>query len=241
MSKYELSRIVSTYEFQRESLAFSVYQKMYKAREDGPGIYYSDVYSIVENKKLKRYLALIDKLYNDEIPMKVYCKLLEKLDDMPLFKEDFVAVGNKSSEHYIVKLTRIMLRKEAVMFLKRRGCKIIEKASNEKQYNTGFILSAEDLAELHLYLRSKIYNKDSEFLFNKLLKKMPGWYYKLDKTKFTDVKLTDETPIPFTNVMDENDFAKTCDAFLWQITRMRKIYGKIELKESGKSSIIWFI
>lgn len=241
MSKYELSRIVSTYECQRESLAFFVYQKMYNVREEGAGIYCSDFYSIVENKKLKRYLALIDKLYNDELSMTVYCNSLEKLDEMSLFKEDSPVIGNKANEHYIVKLTRIMLRKEAVKFLKKRGCKIIEKASNEKQYNTGFILSIEDLVELHLYLRSKLYNKDSEFTFNKFLKKMPAWYYKLDETKFTDVKPTEETPIPFTNVIDENDYAKTCDAFLWQLTRIRKVYDKIELKETGKSSIIWFI
>ena len=86
MSKYELSRIVSTYECQRESLAFYVYQRMYNVREEGSGIYCSDFYSIVENKKLKRYLALIDKLYNDELSMTVYCNSLEKLNDMALFK-----------------------------------------------------------------------------------------------------------------------------------------------------------
>lgn len=245
MSKYELSRTVKTYECQREHLAFDIHSKIYKAQEDGPGLYCSGFFGIVANKDLKKYLAVVDKNYKEDITMDQFAKNVDKIREIPLYAEESIVASKKANERYIPKVTRLALRKMSIEYLTKLGCKKIETATNEKQFNSGFVLTYKDLTDLYSYIFSKIYTDDgSEAEFNKMVKKLPKSFYTLDQEKCPDIKLDKNKPIPFTNICDTIDYNWACDAFTKQISRIRQLYSEVHTREGEpkkQAYVVWFL
>lgn len=244
MSKYELSRIVKTYECQREHLAFDIHQKIYKAQEDGPGLYCSGFFGIVANKDLKKYLAVVDRNYKEDITMDQFAKNVDKIREIPLYAEESIVASKKANEPYIKKLTRLAMRKLAIAYLNQLGCHKIETASNEKQFSSGYVLHYPELLSLYTYLFNYVYNDGTEEeKFNKMVKKLPKSFYTLDQSKCPDIKLDPKKPIPFTAITDKIDFRESSEAFLQQISRIRKIYLAVDEREGNKDkeSIVWFL
>lgn len=245
MSKYEHSRTVKSYECQREHLAFDIHSKIYKAQEDGPGLYCSGFFGIVANKDLKKYLAVVDRNYKEDITMDQFSKNVDKIREIPLYAEESIVASKKANERYIPKVTRLALRKLTIAYLNKLGCQRIEIASNEKQFNSGFVLTYKDLNDLYSYIFSKIYGEDSgEVEFNKLVKKLPKSFYTLDQEKCPDIKLDANKPIPFTNVSDSIDYSQACDSFIRQISRIRQLYIAVHTREGQpkkQASVVWFL
>ena len=244
MSKYELSRYVNSYECQREHLAFDIHSKIYKAQEDGPVLYCSGFFSIVANKNLKKYLAVIDRNYKEDITMDQFAKNVDKISEIPLYVEGSIVASKKADEPYIQKLTRLAMRKLAIAYLTKLGCKKIETATNEKQFNSGFVLHFPELVSLYTYLFNYVYDDGTEEeKFNKMIKKLPKSFYTIDQSKCPDIKLDPKTPIPFTAVTDKLDFRESSDIFLQQISRIRKILDAVDECEGNKhkESVVWFL
>ena len=243
MSKYELSRTVKSYEHQRESLAFAIHQKIYKAQDEGPGLYCNGFYAIVAKKDLRKYLSVIDKEYDQNITMSKFSNLVEKIQDIPLFAEESITASRKASEHYILKVGRLALRKATIDFLTKRGCQKIESATNEKQYTSGFVLTYGDVDALFDHIKTKLYgyNGTDEENFNSLIKKLPKSFYTLDQEK-CDITLDPKLPIKFTNVIDDNDWFKAGDNFLGHIGRIKVVFQEVAFREENdKAKIIWFL